>query len=181
MSAAQAAAAAAADCPLQRLVSITTSQAANQIDVDLSGIDLTPYHELTLYFRGAVNTKGPELYLRVNNLTFYSYDGTSSINFLCGGWLLPYSTSEVSAVRMGLLLEGYVTGLPSVCAYRGSYNTTSSDGYKAFQDHVGSDNKLYQAAIRAGELRTINLFATNSSTPVSIPAGSRIQLYGVKA
>ena len=61
-----------------KLLDVTTKQAATQIDLDVSGIDLTAYQELWVYFRYGSDTEAKYMRIRLNGISEgYTYNGSS--------------------------------------------------------------------------------------------------------
>ena len=140
--------------PLVKLMDVTLATAANAVELALSGLDLSKYAQLQLYYR---NTGISWLYLRLNNssgsYSYFDYLGnTQSAGTSC---YIPRGNSADIQLCMDNVYV--VPACPS--------------GKFAIKPDT---------AILPSALQTINLIKDVSSATNLFPVGSRFVLMGVK-
>ena len=141
--------------PIVKLMDVTLATAANAVELNLSGIDMTKYSQLQLFYR---NTDVTMIYLRLNNSSGdYSYMNSS------GNWQSLGNYCYISyggAVFLELCSDNiYVRP----ATYSASYPTIKST-----------------AAILPSALQTLNVIRSISSSTTLFPVGTRFVLLGVK-
>lgn len=115
--------------PLRKLLDITTEQDVTQVDLDLSGLDLTEFQELTLYIHYPDTVTASYYCLRVNGLT----SGYTATN----GDTSQYMTRTIPNKQFGyskwgfsigrkLLCNNYAPATPSEVTTLNIYGTTAN-------------------------------------------------------
>lgn len=160
-------AAVSAACPLVKLQSIVTSQAATQIDLDMR--DPSYRNMAFLIFVPQVLTQAERIFLRVN--------GQMNIYFLEGAFsaylteFFPCNSSTTPSYYTDFRFELYSSMISCV----GSYSGISPNGrYNLFSTFHSMVNP---ADVPSSALQTLNIFVEDGAT---INAGSHFTLYGVK-
>ena len=144
----------------EKLVDYTTTAAAQQVDIDVSGIDFTQYVRIDLSINDTGNTGN--LNLRVNHLTSYT-----DVNTVGSGSGLNASTDTVLARLWSE--NGCVSG---ILAFNPPQAKTYIHCYYSTGRATACSNVHRYAACKWKELRTLNLICPDSSS--KIPAGSRV-------
>jgi len=146
--------------PLAKLMEITTTQDAAQVDLDLSGIDMSQYAALEIYGQ----TMGASVFVRVNNRTSFttrtSYSGASNqINYI-----LYASGSASYTTRHHITFSGMDSNpLLGEMAFANSGDSMDGGG--------GCVN------LPAGEtLQSVNYYVTSNT----LKAGAKFLVYGVR-
>lgn len=93
-------------CLVKGLVNVTTEQDANQVDVNLSGIDLTVYQELWVYIRYNEATEAAYIKIRLNGLDSGYTNGSNTYDYLN---LISLNTS-IGLVKITPLLGRHISG-----------------------------------------------------------------------
>lgn len=150
----------------EKLVDYTTTAAAQQVDIDVSGIDFTQYVRIDLSINDTGNTGN--LNLRVNHLTSYT-----DVNTVGSGSGLNASTDTV-LVRLWSE-NGCVSG---ILAFNPPQAETYIHCYYSTGRATACSNVHRYAACKWKELRTLNLICPDSSS--KIPAGSRVIITGIR-
>lgn len=147
--------------PYQKIYSVETQTDAQQIDLDVSGIDFTQYHKIELFVDCPTMTSGYTL--RVNDISAssYTYRPTSG-----GGSGDPvYRTSLANIVSRGYGVVLFYS--PATTAQVGCvYMTTDGFSYSGYQ---------ILAPVTWSQLTTFNIIGGQL-----LPAGTKIQIYGVR-
>jgi hypothetical protein len=146
--------------PWVKLLDVTTAASAAQVDIDLSGIDLTGYMDVLVCAR----LKNSSVYIRVNGLGSgsYSYNGSNSADYM----QLLYGESDGSMTER-IHLTDY--GSSAACWLQG-LNTGSSVGAGCSYNSAGT------AHISLAAVTALNFVASSGA----IGAGSRLVIYGMK-
>ena len=150
----------------EKLVDYTTTAAAQQVDIDVSGIDFTQYVRIDLSINDTGNTGN--LNLRVNHLTSYT-----DVNTVGSGSGLNASTDTV-LVRLWSE-NGCVSG---ILAFNPPQAETYIHCYYSTGQATACSNAHRFAACKWKDLRTLNLICPDTSC--KIPAGSRIIITGIR-
>ena len=150
----------------EKLVDYTTTAAAQQVDIDVSGIDFTQYVRIDLSINDTGNTGS--LSLRVNGLTSYT-----DVNTVGSGSGLNASTDTV-LVRLWSE-NGCVSG---ILAFNPPQAETYIHCYYSTGQATACSNAHRFAACKWKELRTLNLICPDTSC--KIPAGSRVIITGIR-
>ena len=150
----------------EKLVDYTTTAAAQQVDIDVSGIDFTQYVRIDLSINDTGNTGN--LNLRVNHLTSYT-----DINTVGSGSGLNASTDTV-LVRLWSE-NGCVSG---ILAFNPPQAETYIHCYYSTGQATACSNAHRFAACKWKDLRTLNLICPDTSC--KIPAGSRVIITGIR-
>ncbi len=160
-----------------KLMDITTTANAQQVDLNVSGIDFTKY--ATIQVLGSIKTTplgtASQILAKINNGGAYvkSYaDSSATSQAYCGMIYASDADAYFSSMKMELfgipnsLTAAYMTALKlNGCSYYcGSY---------CVHDQIGNKNFAANTAIA-----TINFIS--NSVNASIRAGSRFEIYGVK-
>ena len=159
-------AAVSAACPLVKLQSIVTSQAATQVDLDMR--DPSYRNMAFLILIPQVVTPADRIFVRVN--------GQTSIYFLDGAFseyltVFPScNPSTISSSYTCCRLELY----SNMISCEGSYSGYGSNGKNVFSSFYSIVNP---SVLTPQALQTFNFFVEDGAT---INAGSRFTLYGVK-
>ena len=154
-------------CPIVKLQSIVTSQAATQVDLDMR--DSSYRNMAFLILIPQVITSAERVYLRVNSLGEDGY----YVDKIDRPYLASFpscSPSNEVASYTYCRLELYATVIACSCSYVGYSSNLSSTS-----DTLHSIVKPHIATSQA--IQTLNFIAEDGS---SISAGSRFTLYGVK-
>ena len=147
--------------PFVKLREVTTSAAAVQVDVSVSGIDLTQYaYVLVVPMLTCDNTT---VYLRVNNISVKYYDADD----VSREYLVSMSNRDNLYYHLIRLL-GTGTQLASMYEYVG-YNGHGNPQYAQLRANSG---------VTPATVQTLNFVSSDSA--VKIQAGGRIKIYGVK-
>ena len=150
----------------EKLVDYTTTAAAQQVDIDVSGIDFTQYVRIDLSINDTGNTGN--LNLRVNHLTSYT-----DVNTVGSGSGLNASTDTV-LVRLWSE-NGCVSG---ILAFNPPQAETYIHCYYSTGQATACSNAHRFAACKWKDLRTLNLICPDTSC--KIPAGSRVIITGIR-
>jgi len=151
--------------PWWKLREVTTAATAAQVDIDLTGIDLSQYWDVIVYAR----LKCAYVYLRINNLGsgHYTYGDTN------GG----FSGGNLQLFNIGVS-DGSMISMLHLQEYKGSaacwltgMGDLSSTGPACYYNSAGAVDVPLQS------VTSLNLIAANSST---IAAGSKIAIFGLK-
>ena len=122
--------AALAAMPLRKLMDITTEQDVTQVDLDLSGLDLTEFQELTLYIHYPNTVTASYYCLRVNGLTsgYTATNGNTSnyMNRFILNKQYGYNKWEFSIGRQ-FFCNNYAPAAPSEITTLNIYGSSSSD------------------------------------------------------
>lgn len=147
--------------PFVRLREVTTTAAANQIDVDISNLALAQYLYVLIVPRLSCGTT--HVLMRLNGVSDFYYDAeNNSKNYLT--WFHPVSDDCETALRL-MGAAGSVRCLREFCDENG---TTSYSGGKI----------RAVSGVTPETLTTLNFVAEDG---VLIEAGGKIFIYGVKA
>lgn len=137
--------------PMKKLMTVKLAAAVNQVDLDVSGIDLTGYVDLIFYFM----TKDYQFYVRVNGGTGNLFSSNYSNSY----WSA-YKASVKGVQKSGCGALFFLQ-CNSETHYTGSYSET-------------------QFTVQNGEkINTFNVVTGNSA--YLFPVGTEIRLYGVRA
>ncbi len=159
-----------------KLMDITTSANALQVDLDVTGIDLTKYSMLHVFASLAVTPMGTAtaLYAKINNSggyfaeTMYNYSNyfrNFVAQFGCPSNDLGIARMDIS----GFTPVGSVVSGPLLIKSCGA-------GYSS--GNYARDGFAFKQLSKLSDFASIN-FLTNSGS-VYIAAGSRFEIYGVK-
>jgi hypothetical protein len=156
---------------VDRLLTVVTSAAANQVDLDLSGLDLTKYAQLHLA-AGIITDNGTGSYcycnMRANDIAsgyMYCRDGqTVSTSNIIG----QFATSSIGSICDAKLMT-VVSYLHSIT----ESNFTASGYASPTSPCMGC------VALPTGKLTKLSIYV--QTAPYKIQAGTRIVLYGLKA
>lgn len=160
-------AAVSAACPLVKLQSIVTSQAATQIDLDMR--DPSYRNMAFLIFVPQVLTQAERIFLRVN--------GQMNIYFLEGAFsaylaeFFPCNSSTTPSYYTDFRFELYSSMISCISGYSGISPNGRYNLFSTFHSMVNP------ADVPSSALQTLNIFVEDGAT---INAGSRFTLYGVK-
>jgi hypothetical protein len=157
---------------VDRLLTVVTSAAANQVDLDLSGLDLTKYAQLHLA-AGIItdNSTGSYCYcnMRANDIAsgyFFSWSG-QVINS-SSTTIAQFETSNIGSIcdaKMSII-TGHLHCL--------SMSDFSASGYNS--SYIPGSGSV---ALPTGKLTKLSIYV--QTAPYKIQAGTRIVLYGLKA
>ena len=150
----------------EKLVDYTTTAAAQQVDIDVSGIDFTQYVRIDLSINDTGNTGN--LNLRVNHLTSYT-----DVNTVGSGSGLNASTDTVLARLWSE--NGCVSG---ILAFNPPQAETYIHCYYSTGRATACSNTHRFVACKWKDLRTLNLICPDTSC--KIPAGSRVIITGIR-
>lgn len=151
------------------LSTTTTTAAATQINVSVSGLNLTSYSKILIIPSIGLSSVADTIRIRINNLTENYYQGsTGATNAKDYGGVFSAAFGHATKLLNGgaeisLQLDG-----DCICGWVRSYAPGIS-----YNSVFGiSSNTLTPSAIS-----TLNFYATNGN---SLVAGSKIRIYGVK-
>jgi hypothetical protein len=162
-------AAVAAGVPYVKLLDVTTTEDSQQIDIDVSTIDLTQYRRLDIHLDpGDSRTDGAnQCFLRINGLDSGYYIGNSA-------------SAELSRANVGTSAQAF----SYVCfhLYLGPVLMASVDDYMT---NIGTPcNAMHTYSDLVGyldstpdQIQTLNLVP---NTTLPIKAGMRIAIYGLR-
>lgn len=140
--------------PMVKLMDVTLATAANAVELALTGIDLTKYSHLQLFWQ---NTGGAWLYLRLNNssgnYSYYDYIG----NTQSAGTYCYFSYGNGAHI-----------------------NLCSNNTYVVPVCPSGKFTMFPSTAILPSALQTVNLIKDVSTSTNLFPVGTRFVLLGVK-
>ena len=146
--------------PFVKLRSITTSAAANQVDVDVSGIDLREYAFLLVAPK--LSSSATYIQMRINGVSNYSYfKDNSSQNYLIR--FKPASAEYNYSIK----LMGLGETINALAEY------VSSNGYGSWVPGHMSES----SGATSSTLQTLNFLGEDSA---KIAAGGKITIYGVR-
>lgn len=162
-----------------KLLEYTNASNVTQVDLNVSGIDLSQYTELLLYVRDvyAVTAGTRSLALRFNNLSTTIYDMTYAIY----GLDFAYTADQNAFFSSGLTLK-FTTTVPAQISARiqihnnGVAVSAYTVGYSEYTNDCGQMFGFAPMSAPAS-LTAINLFNYSSN---QIKAGAKFYLYGVK-
>ena len=159
-----------------KLMDVTTSANAVQVDIDLSGIDFTKYARIEIFAAAEVTplSTAQYLYARLNYADIYirtpEYSNMSLVNYL--GYV--YTNTSVGTMSK---FDIEISGFPETLAnqYMTHIRTHGISCYNnpCLHDYIGC--KLFAANTKPDVLS----FVTEKSN-VSIKAGARFEIYGVR-
>ena len=162
--------------PYVKLMDITTIANAQQVDLNVSGIDLTKYAMLQLFATLAVTPMGTAsaVYARINNVGGYFAETMYNYSNYFRDYVAQFGApgSDLGVARMDI--SGY-TPIGSVKS--GPLLIRSSGAGYSGSNYV-RDGFAFKEISQLSDFASIN-FLTNSSS-VNIAAGSRFVIYGVK-
>lgn len=140
--------------PYVKLLDVTIEAEAQQVDLDVSQIDFSPYRRFEL--EAEIATDGKTMRVLVNGLSEgYLYHNTNNGKQLSCNYL-----AEVGTCRFCFLSR---------------YNADEQiSGMNPWWSRYGFEDRYCVAPITWGELTAVNLIAGNGG---KIPAGSRFQLF----
>ncbi|MBP8640856.1 MAG: hypothetical protein KBI01_08170 [Oscillospiraceae bacterium] len=175
--------AAVAEQTYKKLISITTAANAQQIDFDLSGIDLSKYASLRIeacYGCTPADTIS-SLYVRINNISTQSYfrpsDGSNSAGFT-SVLFAPIASYTVGIPASFSASISGISGAPnSQATYKALHGELSYYGYLSGTPYIGQKSASITLE-KTVAISSINILACNTSG--YIQAGSEFVLYGVK-
>ena len=154
--------------PVEKIASVSLAEKSSQMELDLSGIDLSRYTCLRLVWYG-VGTARSTVCMRVNGLTgniYYSQTVGSSSAQNDGNYLYLGALSEADYGGRG---GGFADFFPSCTALGGALFYTTRPYYGS--DHFAVDG------IALEELDSIQIYLSSGG---ELKAGSRAALYGLK-
>lgn len=157
-------AAIAAACPIVKLLDITTTAAAQQIDLDFSNIHLANYRKVLLYPEISGST-----YVRLNGHCGNQDYGRAGCTTYSNLGSLIDSTKGVNRMEFFCNANGKVFG--EIFAVE---SEISSSGILLFSNIV-TQWCANENIVRANQLNSINLIGDNV-----LPAGAHFTAYGVK-
>ena len=142
--------------PYVKLLDVTTEAEAQQVDLDVSQIDFSPYRRFEL--EAEIATDGKTMRVLVNGLSEgYLYHNSNGQERSCN------YLAEVGTCRFCFLSR---------------YNADEQiSGMNPWWSRYGFEDRYCVAPITWRELTAVNLIAGNGG---KIPAGSRFQLFGLK-
>lgn len=151
------------------LSTTTTTAAATQINVSVSGLNLTSYSKILIIPSIGLSSVADTIRIRINNLTENYYQGstgTTNAKDYAGVFSAAFGHAtkllnggaEISLQLDGDCICGWVRGYAPGISYNSVFGISS--------------NTLTPSAIS-----TLNFYATNGN---SLVAGSKIRIYGVK-
>lgn len=147
--------------PYRKIVSVVTQAAAQQIDLNVSGIDFTQYYKIELYVDCPAMTSGYSL--RINGISTQDY--TYNLNYGGGGGSRAYTTQLATILSRGY---GVVIFYPPSAAGQVGCMYMSADGTSYTTGQALS-------SVTWSALRSINII-----NDAKLPAGTKITLLGVK-
>lgn len=159
-----------------KLLDVTTSANAQQVDLDVSKIDFTKYVMVQVFVTAKVTPMGSTtcLLTKINNSGAYYKDiqetSTNSREYV--GYVYT-NTSDSFFSNLKMEISGIPTVLTS--AYLANLKVYGSSWYNAFYVHEQSGVKSFDANTR---ITSINFVTDNSN--VKIRDGSRFEIYGVR-
>lgn len=152
--------------PYETLADITTTQDAAQVDVDLSGIDMTKYIYITAYITAFGNDIASGLFrIRLNN--------ESGSVYHCN------TTSSSYSDKDNIQVHYIVPQLP--CIARLSVAKAASSLIfieEPFSDPDGNDYTICRGRLTANSLQSINLVHVQAAG--RLLAGTHIKVVGVR-
>lgn len=160
--------AALAAMPLRKLMDITTEQDVTQVDLDLSGLDLTPYSSLQVEMHLAGATSNAHCYVRCNSISSGYVRGNVTYGNLCTFTLGLEATAVVAHLTVALE-RGGIVGAPIYGYWTDSYNSFFSQGTNS----LGAIR-----TVNRDTLRVLNFVLSNADHRMF--AGSRFIVRGVK-
>ena len=168
------------ESPYVKLLSVTTAANAAQIDLSLSGMDLTKYSAIKIeacYGCTPTNSVG-YIYVRINNISTLSYyqSGDSNVyTYLFRGYA-SYSTSIPACLKAEI---SGISGAPSSqAAVKSILREAKFYGNISDTNQFGTCPLSTISLPKATALNSINI-ATGDAAKY-IQAGSEFTLYGVK-
>ena len=158
--------------PYVKLMDITTASPAQQVDLNVSGIDLTKYVMLQLFATLAVSPLGTAtaLYARINNTGGYFAETMYNYSNYFRDYVAP--SNDLGIARMDI--SGFTPVGTVMC---GPLLIKSCGAGYASGNYV-RDGFAFKQLSKLSDFASIN-FLTNSGS-VNIAAGSRFVIYGVK-
>ena len=157
--------------PIVKLTQLITAKDAEQVDIDLSPLDLTQYHRLDLYLTPGPETGAQEnIYLRCNGLASgYVAENTNHpfLTYVPVGAMPQYFCHGSLQIYLGRCLMGGST-----------YGCLDYQSWENGLIHCSNTLRYYGLRLSPSELETLNL--TTDSADKKIRAGTEIQLYGVR-
>ena len=165
--------------PYVKLMDITTVADAQQVDLNVSGVDFTKYAMLQLFSNATVNPLDTAycIYARINNggdyfhTTMYNYSNTAA-NYVAKFDACVAASMRSTALRMDI--SGFA---PVSSATKTPLLIRSLGAHFSRYNHLSGGYGLRLLNSMA-EFASINFLTDNSS--VKIAAGSRFVLYGVR-
>lgn len=155
-------------CPVVKLLDVTTEQDAAQVDLDLSGLDLTPYSNLQVEIHLAGGTSSAYCYVRCNGISSGYVRGSDTPSGLCVFNLGLTPTATVVHLMIALE-EGGIVGAPIYGYWANSYNAFYSQG----SNSLGAIR-----TVKRDTLTALNFVMSDTSERMS--AESRFLVRGVK-
>ncbi len=168
--------AAVSACPYVKLMDITTASSAQQVDLNVSGIDISKYAMLQIFATLAVSTMGnaTAIYARINNTGGYPAETMYNYSNYFRDFVAQFGAPSSDYIAARMEISGY-TPIGSVVS--GPLLIKSGSAGVASGNFV-RDGFAYKQLSKLSDFASIN-FLTNSGS-VNIAAGSRFVIYGVK-
>ena len=148
--------------PFAKLLDITTSEETSQVDIDVSGIDLSQFVYLLIVPR-LVTSDELAMYLRINDIEHY-YDFSGSSN---SGRIADVE-SYAGNCHSTLKLFGSDSGIVVVNEYADGKNRANNSECGGMTPPYGSESNFSKLSF------------TGASDSQTIAAGGRIVIYGVR-
>jgi len=150
-----------------RLLDTTTTSAATQINISVSGLNLHTYHKVIIIPQIKFAKSGDDLVrVRLNNKSGSIYYGNGSLvdDFLRFDPCYNHSTTYYNgAAEISLYLSG-----PNIVGF-----SQNANGYQV----SFTSGMVPSATLAPSAISTINFYTASS---ISLAAGSRVLIYGVK-
>lgn len=156
---------------VDRLLTVVTSAAANQVDLDLSGLDLTKYAQLHLA-AGIITD---------NSTSGYCYCNMRA-NDIASGYFFSWSGQALTSSNTSIA-QFETSNIGSICDAKMSMITWHLHCLSMSDFSASGYNNSYipgsgSVALPTGKLTKISIFV--QTTPYKIQAGTSFFLYGLK-
>ncbi|MGI5985739.1 MAG: hypothetical protein GXY01_10115 [Clostridiales bacterium] len=166
--------------PFSKLMDIKTTADAQQVDIDVSQIDLTQYSMIQIYTDAQVMPKatGQQIYVRINNLGGYCSNQTNqNLENSSRAYLAFCNIGTTPSVAGSMRID--IMGLSTNDQSQSSYIYVHSEG--AFYSNGFYATETYGVRVLSGNdkvVKSINFLC--SSSTMQIIAGTRFIVYGVR-
>ena len=162
--------------PYVKLMDITTASNAQQVDLNVSGIDLSKYAMLQLFATLAVSPMGTAnaVYARINNTGGYFAETMYNYSNYFRDYIAQFGapSNDLGVARME------ISGFTPIGSVKSGPLLIQSSGAGYASGNYARDGFAFKQLSQLSEFASIN-FLTNS-TGVNISAGSRFVIYGVR-
>lgn len=168
--------AAVAANPYVKLMDITTSADAQQVNLNVSGIDLRKYAMLQIFTNATVNpfATASWIYARINNEGAYYDESMYNYQNTYQSYVAVFSAPKQSFSAIRMEISGF---LPSSSDASGPLLIRSIGACSAISYYMNA-GYAYKPLSKISDFASINFLTDNSG--VKIAAGSRFVIYGVK-